>query len=197
MTIASRGFESSIIDNDRFVDFGDGGKLQVDNYLPKGFVEAHEVPPSGWWRRFDSLSNVNKSEDEKKVNIVITEKVIRKYLGHLHVRHFLLGDVEAPPANVSLLHSQAKKLGVADIPYSFPKYDCEDRSFACMGAWHLNAETAEMATYIAWVSYVRGEKTVAHALNAFCTGQDFFFYEPALYKVFKIPDFWMLNVLIG
>ena len=198
MIIGDKYFlNNSVTDDKRFVDFGDGNKVQVDDILPADFVENHEVPPSGWWRRWNNIDEVDREDKEEAGDSVITEKVIRKHLGHLFVRHFLLGDVEAKPATVELLNNQAMRLGVADIPYNFPDYDCEDRSFACMGAWHLNAETAKVATYIAWVTYVRDGETRAHALNALCTDRAFFFYEPALYKVFEIPDFWMLNVLMG
>ena len=66
-----------------------------------------------------------------------------------------------------------------------------------MGAWHLNAATAAMATYIIWTTYAEDGEAKAHALNGLCTGNNFYLYEPAQYKAFVVPDFWMINVLMG
>jgi len=182
----------------RVVSLGPTDELyEVENILPAGIIEDNEINPAGWWRDLRSFFNAKEDKEDVETVTAINEKEIRKYLGHLYVKHFLLGDKTATPANLDVLNNQAWKLGVADIPYSFPDYDCEDRSFACMGAWHLNAETAKMATYIAWVSYAGEEGMKAHALNAACVSGKFFFYEPAQYKFFEIPDFWMLNVLMG
>jgi hypothetical protein len=191
----SKVLKSRVNSGNVWIDFGDKEEVRLDNTLPSDVVESNKVLPSSWWRSwFHSKDN---GGEEAGSSTVINEKVIRSHLNHLYVRHFLLEDLEAEPANTEALDYQARMHGVADIPYNFPKYDCGDRSFACMGAWHLDTKTAAMATYIVWVTYVSDGENVAHALNACCTDKEFLFYEPATYTFFSLPDFWMINVLMG
>lgn len=178
----------------RFADEEDEYKLM--DIIPPALFPSAEIHPASFWRRWWNQTEGGETEEQKE-SAVVTEAQIRALLKPRFIRHFLLGDVEARPANVDALHRQARKLKVAAIPYKFPTYDCEDRSFACMGAWHLNVDTAAMATYIIWVTYTTSTGQKAHALNGFCDGSQFYLYEPALYKVFIVPDFWMVNVLIG
>jgi len=199
MTLATTGIikRTFVGDNVEFIKFeGDDVNYLVENNISQEFIKGMEVKPASFWRNF-GFGSSQKKQDKKSGYAVINKDIIRNFLKPRYIQHFLLGDTEADPASVDMLNRQAKKLGVANIPYNFPKYDCEDRSFACMGAWHLNIDTAAMATYIVWVTYQEGGEEKAHALNGYCTGENFFLYEPAQYKSFLVPEFWMINVLIG
>jgi hypothetical protein len=153
-------------------------------------IDSYKVKPSSFWSML--FSEYKEPDDD-----IITEAMVREYLKPRYVRHLLLGDDYAEPANADLLDKQARKLKVASIPYDFPRYDCEDRSFACMGAWHLNVDTAAMSTFIVWVTYEQDGEEIAHALNGFCTKEGIYLYEPALYETFVLPEFWLVHVLVG
>lgn len=197
MNIASEQFVTKKLTHEgvEIVNFADDKVDYVlDNHLPSAVVKSHEIYPASFWHRWFFGESKEVSPTLKRE---VTPDILRSLLSPRYVRHFLLEDATAKPSATTTLNKQAKKLGVANIPYSFPDYDCGDRSFACMGAWHLNAKTAAMATYIVWVTYVEGEDNKSHALNAFCDGYKFYLYEPATYEVFDLPEFWMVNVLIG
>ena len=180
----------------KYVSFGfETDEFKLVDTVPPEVYTPREIHPASFWRKW-FVTDTQEVVEKEKVTAV-TADLIHDLLKPRYIRHFLLGDIEAVPADVGALHKQAKKLRVAAIPYKFPTYDCEDRSFACMGAWHLNEATAAMSTYIIWVTYTTSTGQKAHALNGFCDGGQFYLYEPALYKVFVVPDFWMIDVLIG
>lgn len=203
MTIANNGVvKKKVIYGDYNVETvkfkGDDVEYVVENEINPDVVRSHEVRPASFWRRFGLFSKADEEEEEGGVvYTTITPDMVRNRLKPRYIRHFLLGDEYAEPASESVLDKQCRKYRVADIPYKFPTYDCEDRSFACMGVWHLNVDTAAMATYIAWVTYQENGDEKAHALNGFYTNREFYLYEPAQYKAFTVPEFWMINVLIG
>jgi len=197
MTIASNQLVvKKIKSGQKYVQFADkDNEYKLIDNIPLGLYSTAAIHPASFWRSWFDRRITAIEEKEKPA--VVTETKIRALLQPRYIRHFLLGDVEAKSANINTLHKQARKLKVAKIPYKFPTYDCEDRSFACMGAWHLNEVTAAMATYIIWVTYTTSTGQKAHALNGLCDGEQFYLYEPALYKAFIVPDFWMIDVLMG
>jgi hypothetical protein len=208
--MAKKDIDISIKDGKRTIKFADDERYEIDSlektmetlkdYEIKEFshVESFFPSASSWFNRFkQKINNCNKKNKE---TIVVSEKLTTSQIKNIikiPSSNWLFADADYYVADIPSLLAQMKKYNVAGFKYEFPYYDCDDFSFAAMGAIHLNKETAKMAAFIIWVSYQRDGKNYSHALNGACTGDKFYLIEPQNYGVFEIPIGYVLRVLIG
>jgi len=71
-------------------------------------------------------------------------------------------------------------------------YDCDDFTFALMGAFHKDYETAAMPIFVTWVP------TIQHALLSFYYGNEIFVIEPQTDEIYWLPEGeWKLGLVCG
>jgi len=185
-------------DKKRFIQFGrqifetdqfPADKTTMDKY-------GYTIPSSSWWSSWWNQRKVIKQVDIKeKLSVDDIQWLIGRPALDQHY-----GDAKTYPADAKLLIKAWRKGHVATIQkYTFPDFDCEDFAFYGMGVWHSTIETGRVATFIIWVTYSKGGKNYAHALNAFCTQTKFFLIDPQdrTYTPFGLPKHYKIQVLIG
>lgn len=111
-------------------------------------------------------------------------------LGRAAIR---LSDQEYQPASLSAIAQVLASDQIDKMKYEAEGFDCDDFTFALMGAFHHNRETAKMAIFILWADTPEG----GHAVCSFHDGMDVMIIEPQTDKVFSPPRNWKLRVLIG
>ena len=183
----------------RFITFGDEEWFEVDQF-PAGNEILNEygytIPPSSWW---SSWWNQKKTIEQVSIEEKLSVNDIQWLIGRPAL-HQYFGDAKTYPANAETLIKAWQKNHVATVQkYIFPDFDCEDFAFFGMGIWHSTIETGRVATFIIWVSYPKGNKQYAHALNGFCTQTKFFLIDPQdkSYTPFTLPEHYKIQVLIG
>ena len=209
----AQAFEISTSRNKKHVKFeGDKTKYEIDP-LDKTLeeLEGYEVEfvdypssdrpsSSSWFERFKNYllhgGGTPKPKPKPVVTTKITANTVKALIGST-ARNWLFADSDYFVTDMKTALDQIKYYKVANFTYELPYYDCDDFSFAAMGAIHLSKETAKMAFFIIWVSYKRNGKSYGHALNGACTADKFYVIEPQNYKVYDFPPDWTLQVLIG
>ena len=191
---------SAYDDKKRIITFDDE-LFEVDQFLAGPEVldkYGYTIPPAGWWSWGSKTSN-EKTIQDNKTNQKLSIDDIQWLIGRpaLH-QHF--GDAKTYPADAKTLIAAWRKGKVATIQkYTFPDFDCEDFAFYGMGVWHSTIECGRVATFIIWVTYLKGGTQYAHALNAFCTQTKFFLIDPQdrTYTPFILPEHYKIQVSIG
>lgn len=77
--------------------------------------------------------------------------------------------------------------------YNLHDYDCDDFSFALMGALHMNREMAACPFFITWADTPKG----GHAVLTFYYDGEVKIIEPQTDEIFDIPEGWTLWMMEG
>jgi len=136
------------------------------------------------------------SEIEKTYKRVFTVSRWEKLFGTACIR---LADAEYRPINIDKLLEVLEKDKTDQMTYSMDGedqpielFDCDDFTFALMGAFHKNYETAAMPIFITWVT------TIQHALVSFYYDNKIFIIEPQTDEIYYLPEGeWKLSLICG
>ena len=110
---------------------------------------------------------------------------------------WLFADIKYKPADIEVVKEVLRSTQIEQMRYISEYYDCDDFSFALMGAFHSRYDTAKMAIFIVWVWWKEKDKTYAHALNAMTDGKKVLLIEPQSDAIFEVPENWNLILVMG
>ena len=114
-----------------------------------------------------------------------------KYVG---LADFQLADETYFEANREEIKKVLEQDQIDKEIYKAEEFDCDNYSFALMGSFHHNRETAPMPIFITWVLTREG----GHALLSFYEAGKVFLIEPQTDEIIPgVPADWALILLCG
>ena len=145
-----------------------------------------------WWRK---LLGIPEPKPAKKG--ILSQQKIRNILGpHAWTAHISFWDNWYDVANEKELLRVARKYRISGILYVPEKSECNHIAAACIGAWHLEKSTRDMAKYFIQVKKDDGSNKT-HLMCGICRSDKFRLYEPQREEFFDIPNNWQLLEIIG
>jgi hypothetical protein len=136
------------------------------------------------------------SEIEKAYKRVFTVSWWEKLFGIACIR---FADANYKPVDPDILLEVLGKDKTDQMVYSRDEngqpmewFDCDDFTFALMGAFHKDYKTAAMPIFITWVP------TIQHALISFYYDGEIFVIEPQTDEIYWLPEGeWKLSLVCG
>ena len=162
-----------------------------------------------------TIPNVAKFRVKKQEQVILTaqevDQAIKTAFGDRAEKALWLNaDAKYYAARLDDIRAVLQTTKIDKLPYIIEKdtgveaYDCDDFSFALMGALHANPykpqwmPTGKEAVFITWVWWKEGNNTYGHALNMCVTAdKKVYMIEPQNYTIFNVPPNWNLILIIG